>query len=494
MQDRKGLITGNLGRRDFFPPKVSALLEYLKTKCRQEYVIMIVLLLSAVVLRLNGLGEHSLWIDEAGTYVLVESFMAEGVPQYPSGEESYRSMPFILVTSLSVYLLGSTEFALRLPSLVFGSLTILLVFLWSKKLFGVKAACVASGVISISSWHIAKSQDARMYVLFSLLYFATFYYLYNYKNTGRIYYMLITVFLAILSLLTHVTGYVLVFILPVYILLVGPNSSRMILSMAFSTSIMIFITEYFYFDIIDVLGRFQMSQEYIFGHLDWLLRNEPILSILGFLGILAAYLEDRGLFYLYFIAVIPPLLVYSFFVDLKASRYVFFILPFLSVMIGCLYHSAIKRFSFSRIQSYFLVLCIGLGLIITSYPLDPDLGSHAPQPDYKPIYNYIGDHKADEDIVVVGRPLPANYYLGNPDFVLLEESLDEELVTEDKEFYSGSPVIEDSEGFSEVVNQSGSGWVVTTESVQRGVETELKQEIQELERVKSRNKIKLWSW
>ena len=456
--------------------------------------VLLGILVVALVLRLNGLGDHSVWIDEAGTSSLVETFLNYGVPQYPSGEVSYRSMPYILVTSLSVYIFGMSDFALRLPSVIFGLSSIILVFKWSEELFDLKSAILASGLLSISSWHIAMSQNARMYAMFSFLYLSTFYLLFRYEKSSRPRYLLLTGILTILSLLTHVTGYILLFAVPLYLILNTEKISIRTFSLAaVFGAITTVISEYFYWDVRRVIGNLLYSADDSLQHLIWLSKNEYIIGYIGLGGLLIALFERKDLFKMFFFALVPPLTVYMFFVELKASRYIFFMMPFLAVMSGY-FLFYLKNYSISNDRKiiYQLLIFLLVATAVSGNPLDPQLGSHAPQADYKTVYQEIEQYESEGDILISGRPLPAAHYLRNSDYILFKRSNNRDLISNGTEYYSGSPTIENRTKLNTVLENHESGWIVATEIVQRNIDPRLRDELDKQKLVLDEKNIKLW--
>lgn len=456
--------------------------------------VLLGVLLVALALRLNGLGDHSVWIDEAGTSSLVETFLNYGIPEYPSGEESYRSMPHILVTSLSAYIFGMSDFALRLPSVIFGLSSITLVFKWSEELFDLKSASLASGLLSVSSWHIAMSQNARMYAMFSFLYLSTFYLLFRYEKTGRPRYLLLTGFLTVSTLLTHVTGYILLFTIPLYLILNTEKISIRTFSVAaIFGGITTAVSEYLYLDVKWLVYDLKYSMGDSLQHLIWLSKNEYIISYAGLTGILMTLFERRDLFKMFFFALIPPLTAYMFFVELKASRYIFFMMPFLAVMSGYfLFYLKNHYVSNDRKIMYPLLVFLLVATAVSGNPLDPQLGSHAPQADYKTVYNEIEQHRSDEDILIVGRPLPAAHYLRNPDYILFKRSNNRDLISNGTEYYSGSPTIENRTELNKVLGNHESGWIVATEIVQRNIDPDLTDELDNQRLALDEKNIKLW--
>ena len=88
---------------------------------RKTYRYLILILLLAFFLRLFRLGEQSLWYDEGVTWYLTQF----SLPELISWTAADIQPPFYyLILWAAVRLFGQSEFALRFPSVVFGLLTI----------------------------------------------------------------------------------------------------------------------------------------------------------------------------------------------------------------------------------------------------------------------------------------------------------------------------------------------------------------------------------
>ena len=91
------------------------------------------LLISGFILRIYDLGIQSFWFDEAISSTAAVAFLETGTPTFPSGLVYSRAILNTFLIALSFKIFGITEFAARLPSVMFGMLTILLVYLMGSK-------------------------------------------------------------------------------------------------------------------------------------------------------------------------------------------------------------------------------------------------------------------------------------------------------------------------------------------------------------------------
>jgi len=135
------------------------------------WLIPIVLLGAA--LRLFRLGAQSLWLDESLSLVFasvpletsIEAILADGV----------HPPLYYLVLRLFLYI-GQSEGIARLPSAVFGILTIPLVYEIGRLCFDQKVGLLSALLLNLSPFHVWFSQDARMYAMAAFLTLASVYF------------------------------------------------------------------------------------------------------------------------------------------------------------------------------------------------------------------------------------------------------------------------------------------------------------------------------
>lgn len=127
---------------------------------RRELALLAILLILAAALRLRGLT-HGLRIDEIeawarAQYPLKDLFGTVTLPHAP------------LLLRATMLLLGDAEWALRLPSVLCGVLTVAATWLLGRRLFDATTGLAAAALLAVSPLHIAYSQEARYYALFLL--------------------------------------------------------------------------------------------------------------------------------------------------------------------------------------------------------------------------------------------------------------------------------------------------------------------------------------
>lgn len=171
----------------------------------RTYLILVSALILVIggILRVYDLGGKSLWTDEIASMRDSESIPA-----------AFRAgLPPLYYLTLHLFrYIGTNEVILRFPSVIFGVLTIPLLYVVGKLFFGTKEGLVGAFLLSISSFHVYYSQEARMYTLLALLSLLSLFFFYKSMTENKIILWLAFTLSTVLTLFTHYFG---VFILVV---------------------------------------------------------------------------------------------------------------------------------------------------------------------------------------------------------------------------------------------------------------------------------------
>lgn len=127
---------------------------------------VVLLLAMALAIRLIQLDRLP-WTDELYTTLAAQGWLAEGSPRVGDGIYGRAELYTILVAG-SLKLFGDGLVAARVPSVIFGSLLVVAVFLWVRKVSSVLAAWIAALFVCFAPIAIQTSQFARFYALFGL--------------------------------------------------------------------------------------------------------------------------------------------------------------------------------------------------------------------------------------------------------------------------------------------------------------------------------------
>lgn len=132
--------------------------------------LLILLLLLGGAVRMYQLDDKSLWYDELGTamYTSPDRSLLE-VLQEPLEVPVIPAPPLYFVTTYLFRQISESEFMLRLPSVFYGVLAIAATYALGKALLGAREGLVGAFLLTISTFHIRYSQEARYYCLLLLL-------------------------------------------------------------------------------------------------------------------------------------------------------------------------------------------------------------------------------------------------------------------------------------------------------------------------------------
>ena len=125
-------------------------------------------------LRLYDISKNSLMLDEGYTLFLAKK--SPGViVRAIMADDNHPPLHYLLM-HYWITIAGQSEFALRLPSAVFGTLSILAMYALAAAAFGSGPGLAGAFILALSRYHIALSQEARGYSLMVLLCILSFYF------------------------------------------------------------------------------------------------------------------------------------------------------------------------------------------------------------------------------------------------------------------------------------------------------------------------------
>ncbi|MCJ7618965.1 MAG: glycosyltransferase family 39 protein, partial [Anaerolineae bacterium] len=128
--------------------------------------------LLALILRAYRVDFQPLWWDEGWTVY----FATADVPSMIARTAIDIHPPFYyLILHLWTLIFGPSAVSVRLFSVGVGTLSIPLMFLVARRLFGRRTALIAALILTVAPFHVYYSQEARMYALVTLLVLASSY-------------------------------------------------------------------------------------------------------------------------------------------------------------------------------------------------------------------------------------------------------------------------------------------------------------------------------
>lgn len=192
-------------------------------------VVFVILILLAIITRFVAFDSHGIWVDERVSLLITHGLHYKELQNLPNGfqpndlygsynmagvlkatiEDNGNSLLFNWILYFQTKLFGINEWSLRLPSVIFGILTIILGAKFANRLFGRDAALATILLLIISPMLLRYSQDARPYAMamyFSLLATYAFWNLTFFEVSDKkkqIYYIVLYGLSVSVSLLTH---------------------------------------------------------------------------------------------------------------------------------------------------------------------------------------------------------------------------------------------------------------------------------------------------
>lgn len=410
---------------------------------KTEIVLLIFLLIFAFFLRIYSLGTPPLWIDESISAVAAESILEEGALSFESGEPYSAYVLHYLFASALVF--SKTDFAVRIFSVIFGLLTILLAYFIGRD-YSKSGGIIASLFMTVFYLEVFFSRQSRYYQLFQLAFFASLYFLY--KSKDKPIFLIPGLISFFIAIDTHLTG--------------------LILAPFFIFHILIYSKKYWFVSVlpiiplvtkfITVIGLSSGSSGVInaVGNYFAYTNNMLYLLLLFIPGLIGGFIKDKRLTLLILLpSVITLIGIFS--LKLFAFRYVyFFVFPLL------LYSSLLFSFLYDKygklvLLPLFLVIIIPSNLffpqayvnVIT--PVDYNFNDYsAPETNFKAIPSSVLADLKSETILVSYFSPNVEWYIRKPDFVVpfSLNGIGEDQVSTFKEgkqvdLYSGAPILKE---------------------------------------------------
>ncbi len=133
---------------------------------------MYLVLLAAFALRVIALNGRPMWYDEAFAVLYAEKSFAAmwygTVTLVQGAAADVHPLFFYSLLHAWMGLVGQSPFAVRFMSVAFGVATVALVYRLALALFGRRVALIAGAMTALAPFHIAYSQEARMYAQLGL--------------------------------------------------------------------------------------------------------------------------------------------------------------------------------------------------------------------------------------------------------------------------------------------------------------------------------------
>ena len=129
-------------------------------------IALLAIVLVGAFLRLYHLGAQSLGADDTWS-VWIAQLSIPKILQTTAADVHPPLYYFLLHYWIAYF--GASELAVKLPSVIFGVLSIIVMYALGRQLFDDRAGLLGAFILAISAFNIRYSQETRMYSLLVLL-------------------------------------------------------------------------------------------------------------------------------------------------------------------------------------------------------------------------------------------------------------------------------------------------------------------------------------
>ena len=334
------------------------------------FALLLLVIVSSSLLRMHKIPDYPLWGDEARSILTTANISKYGAPSFENGEVYTRGIIYHYLLYIPLCIFGKTNlFGLRILGVIFGALTILLVYKMASQLGSHLAAFLAAAFIAFASYENFFALSVRFYIAFQFFSLLTLHLIYLgwFKQINK--YKILAVLSFAATLLVHELGVVFAIIFFGYLLIIKKMDllkDPYLYIMGLVCAACLYFTLVFnptaditsggqanYDSLPLVIGNaFRFGDKlYFFESLNRLALNYGWLLIIG---VLLPPKDRKSPFYYYYFALIVVLTVISLISPAPEDRYIFNIYPIFIILLCYSYVAIIKAVyhSFSQYVTF----------------------------------------------------------------------------------------------------------------------------------------------
>jgi uncharacterized membrane protein len=385
---------------------------------QKEISILVLCLLVGFALRFYTFDQKSLWVDEVHTFNDSRDDFSGQIKFYKENP-SYLHPPLFFVLTHQFYPFPKPERDLRIIPLIFGILSIPMIYLLARQ-FSPPIALPCTLSLTFMTYHISLSQDGRSYSLLMFLGMVGLYFLMRHLITSKKKYLLLAAFFY--SLLFYTSYSSIPFIVLSQILWFyrpSEEAKRPTLSsfLILNGLILVFCLPWILFLTANYKGQMTMDPFHLEGHgsfinilysvlHDWV-PHAPLMiasaALLVLLPIFSKYRKNALVLLAVFILPIGGLYLFCKLLNVThfvTSRYFINFLPLFLITLYSSLDTLEFRFDwlkrFLRLKFLFVILFIASNLIILP------LYYRSEKQDFKGLVAYLKTHLKEGDKIFVG--------------------------------------------------------------------------------------------
>ena len=387
---------------------------------RKEILILLLCLLIGFALRFYTFDQKSLWVDEIHTFN-ESRFGFEDQMKYYVDNPTFLYPPLFFLLSHQFYPFAKPERDLRIIPLVFGTLSIPMIYLLSR-LFSRSIALPCTLSLTFMTYQISLSQEGRSYSMLLFLGMAGLYFFIKYfKTLKRKYLFPASLFFAV-SIFTGYTSILYIVFAQLFWLYRFREDSKkpdLYSFLTFNGLILILCSPWFIFLISNYHGQsvtamnpFEIQYLISFWNIfysifyDWTPHAPLMIISITLLVLLPLFSKERKnaiILLLVFVLPIGSLYLYTSLFNIThfiTSRYLINFLPplFIALYLSLgVIETKLEKFRyFIRLKSIFTIIFIASNLVI----LPPYYRSG--KQDFRGLANYLKGEIRDGDKIIVG--------------------------------------------------------------------------------------------
>ncbi len=387
---------------------------------RKEIFAVIIFLLLGFALRFYTLDQKSLWLDEVHTYNDSRPGFGDQIKFYKE-KPTYPHLPFFFLLTHQFYPFAHPERDLRIIPLIFGSLSIPMIYLLAKSFSpGIALPCTLA--LTFMTYHISLSQEGRFYSMLMFFGTAGLYFFMKYLKDLKRRYLPLAAFCFVVMFYTSYSSIPFIFLSQFlwFFRIEGRNNKdhRFPSFFLLNGLVLLLCLPWIFFIVLNYKGQPFITESFrthdlgslwntLYGVLhDWV-PHTPLIIVSAILLILfPIFSADRRNAIILLVVILLPIVEVHFYCTLNkithfiTSRYfisflpIFLIILFLSI--DAIEEKLKSQKRFFRFQLLFTILLITSNLIILP------LYYRSEKQDFRALATYLKGHIEDGDKIIAG--------------------------------------------------------------------------------------------
>jgi len=361
--------------------------------------------------RLYGLGENlSFWSDENPVAIFTRTILEKRKPILSKGYFTKDQQLQYWLSAISAKIFGLNEFAIRFPSVIFGVLTIWVVYLLAKELFvnsstseeskptsEVFIPLVAATLITFLKIEILWSRQARPYQALQFFFVLGAWFVYKLTKEEKFNWRYFSGFLicGILASLMHGLGLILFFNGFLYLLLFRFFWFKKWILPAILLALVFGYV--FRVQIFSVFSSFGDINNFFYYRV-FLWHNYSLLVFLALVGFLFQIFQKKKTWLILILFLAIQGFIVSFLLPQPFTRYIYLVFPFLVLLSAVGLGEIAKIISPKKrwlILVILVIFIVAMGNKFTLFPqkvysLNEDM-QEIPEVDWKKVYGFVGE-------------------------------------------------------------------------------------------------------